>query len=280
MSELPPRAAIVAPFSGPRRAWGELLLDAAARRDDIDWIAVDDEGRAELGPACARRVVDSGAVAVVGHFNSGGAAGALPHYAAAQLPCLLPLATAPELTALAPGLVLRQCPTDADQARALVEALADDVAVVDDGSAYGETLARRLAACGAARIAGSGAARWEGAIVVSAVHRAGAAIARELRARGCTAQLAFVDDCGVDEFEQLAGDAAAGALIARFPGGGQRCVDELVDVLADALVAAPLMRGRLLVQTIRALAPDAYDIRGERVAAAWDVRALAPAALR
>src|SRR4051794_2886088 len=101
-----PRAAIVAPFSGPRRAWGDLLQLAAQRRDDVEWVQVDDEGRAELGAACARRVIAVEAVAVIGHFNSGGAARALPVYAAAGLPCLLPLATDPALTSLAPGLVL------------------------------------------------------------------------------------------------------------------------------------------------------------------------------
>ena len=218
-----PRAAIVAPFSGPRRAWGELLLRAAERRDDVDWLRVDDRGRAELGAACARRAIAGGAVAAIGHFNSGGAALALPEYARAGVACLLPLATAPGLTALAPGLVLRHCPTDDDQARALVDAFeGDDVAVLDDGSAYGEGLARRIAAAGATPLEIDDAIAWSGGLVVSGVHRPAAMIARELVLEGCTARLAFVDDCGVDEFAELAGAAADGALVGGSPGAAAR----------------------------------------------------------
>lgn len=278
---MPERAAIVAPFSGPRRAWGELLQLAAQRRDDVDWVAIDDEGRAELGAFCARRAIDAGAVAVVGHFNSGGAALALPAYAAAGVPCLLPLATAPELTALAPGLVLRQCPTDDDQARALVAALGGErVAVVDDASRYGIGLAERIEAAGATRIDAADATVWHGALVVSGVHRAAADLARRLHAAGCTARLAFVDDCGVAEFAELAGEAAFGALVAGFPDGGAACVDAMVDALADALCAAPAFRGRVLVDAVRASRAGAYDARGERAGAAWDVRPVAQPAVR
>ncbi len=270
-----PRAAIVAPLSGPRRAWGELLQRAAARREDIAWVEVDDEGRAELGAACARRVIDAGCVAAVGHFNSGGAALALPEYALAGIPCLLPLATTPGLPELAPGLALRHCPTDDDQARALVAALGNsEVAVLDDASAYGAGLAARIEAAGAMRVDLAAAATWRGGLAVSAVHRAAAQLALELAEAGCPARLAFVDDCGVDEFAELAGDAAHGALVARFPDGGQACVDAMVDSLADALTAGPAFRGRLLVDAIRASSDATYDAHGERIGAAWDIRRL------
>ena len=273
------RAAIVAPFSGPRRAWGELLQAAAQRRDDVDWIEVDDEGRAELGRPCAQRAIEAGAVAVVGHFNSGGAAAALPEYAAAGVPCLLPLATAPPLTALAPTLVLRHCPTDDDQAHALVDALGGTgVAVVDDASRYGSGLAERIEAAGATRVGAADATIWPGGLVVSGVHRDAADLARRLGAAGCTARLAFVDDCSVAEFAELAGDAAHGALVAGFPEGGAACVDAMVDALADALTAAPPFRGAVLLDAVRAFSAVTYDGRGERVGAAWDVRPVTIAA--
>lgn len=267
------RAAIVAPFSGPRSAWGELLQRAALRRDDIEWIEIDDEGRAELGAACARLAIDARAVAVVGHFNSGGAARALPTYARAGVACLLPLATAPGLTDLAPGLVLRHCPTDDDQAAALVAALGGErVAVVDDASPYGARLAERLREAGATWLDAADATVWQGGLVVSGVHHGAADIARRLAAAGCTARLAFVDDCGVDEFAELAGDAACGALVASFPDGGQACVDAMVDALADALTTAPAFRGGVLVDAVRVSSAVTYDARGERVGATWDVR--------
>ena len=271
-----PRAAVIAPFSGSRRAWGELLLDAAWRRHDIDWIEVDDRGRAELGAACARRAIADGALAAVGHFNSGGAALALPEYVRAGVPCLLPLATAPHLTALAPGLVLRHCPTVDDQAVNLVAAFdGDDVAVIDDAGPYGTALAERVAAAGAVRLTGRDAAAWTGGLVVSAVHHAAANLARELRGAGCTAPFAFVDDCGVDEFAELAGPAADDALLARFPGGGQACVDAMVDALADALTTWPALRGAALTEAVRACSAVGYDNAGEREGGRWDVRPLA-----
>ena len=273
-----PRVAIVAPFSGPRRAWGDLLLRAAARRDDIDWLRIDDRGEAALGAVCAGRAVAAGAVAAIGHFNSGGAALALPEYARAGVPCLLPLATAPGLTALAPGLVLRQCPTDDDQARALVDALGavgDEVAVIDDGSAYGMGLAELIAASGATPLALDDAILWDGGLVVSGVHRPAAAIARELVGEGCVARLAFVDDCDVDEFAALAGEAVDGALVARFPGGASACVDAMVDALADAVTTWPMLRGSVLVEAVRALSAVEYDDYGERLNTGWGVRPVA-----
>ena len=104
------------------------------------------------------------------------------------------------------------------------------------------------------------------------MHRAAAQL--ELAAAGCPARLAFVDDCGVDEFAALAGDAACGALVVRFPDGGQACVDAMVGSLADALTAGPAFRGRLLVAAVRASSGARYDAHGERIGAAWDIRRL------
>ena len=225
-----------------------------------------------LGRDCAQQVVASGARIVVGHFNSAGAALALPVYAHAGLPCLLPLATAPGLLQLAPGLVLRECPTDEDQASSLLAALAGQaVAVIHDDSPYGCGLADQFVTLGATSIAFAQAAEWRGAVVVCAVHIAAAVLARELRGAGCTAQLAFVDDCEVPEFRELAGSASDGALVARFPGSARACVDTLVQALATAVGAAPEARGAALLEQVRAASRSCYDGDGERQGAAWEV---------
>jgi len=56
-----------------------------------------------------------------------------------------------------------------------------------------------------------------GAVVVVAVHREAAAVARRLRSRGFRGQLAFTDDCAIAEFAELGGSAVAGALVTAQP---------------------------------------------------------------
>ncbi|MFH8621437.1 FAD-dependent oxidoreductase [Streptomyces vietnamensis] len=145
--DLLPRGAVVGPFSGPRAAWGEHLERAAERYGTaVNWELYDDRGEAETARQIAEAVVAEGRHAlVVGHFNSAGAAAALPVYRAAGLPVLLPLATTPDLLADGAGTLLRWCPDDRAQAADLLAAVRDAghtrVAVTHDGSAYGERLA-------------------------------------------------------------------------------------------------------------------------------------------
>ncbi|WP_426364555.1 FAD-dependent oxidoreductase [Streptomyces sp. E-08] len=142
-----PRGAVVGPFSGPRAAWGEHLERAAERYGTaVNWELYDDRGEVETARQIAGAVVAEGRHAlVVGHFNSAGAAAALPVYRAAGLPVLLPLATTPGLLADGAGTLLRWCPDDRAQAVDLLGAVRDAghtrVAVTHDGSAYGERLA-------------------------------------------------------------------------------------------------------------------------------------------
>ncbi|GGU79098.1 hypothetical protein GCM10010275_12430 [Streptomyces litmocidini] len=142
-----PRGAVVGPFSGPRAAWGEHLERAAERYGAaVNWELYDDRGEAGTARRIAEAVVAEGRHAlVVGHFNSAGAAAALPVYRAAGLPVLLPLATTPGLLADSAGTLLRWCPDDRAQAADLLAAVRDAgharVAVTHDGSAYGERLA-------------------------------------------------------------------------------------------------------------------------------------------
>lgn len=285
-----PRVAVVGPFSGPRASWGQLLVDATAvARGVIGWEHHDDQGDPALAERCAEKIAsDGGYTAVLGHFNSVGARAALAAYRAAGLPCLLPLATAPGLPSAAPGLVLRWCGTDEGQAVALLRALAAaghrEVGVVTDGSTQMRGLADLLLSspvdglfATARRELDAGTAAGDGAVIVVAAHYRAAAIARQLRESGFRGRLAFGDDCAVAEFAQLAGDAAAGALVAQHAGGAAARVAAAVWTLAEVLAAEPSLAGRRLVTAIRGVAPVAFTPLGELTAessTAWTVRPL------
>ena len=136
-----PRIALVAPFAGPRAEWGELLTDSvrALPYAQVEWVWFDDRGEAATAAERAAEIADDGGfAAVVGHFNSAGAAEVLAAYHEAGLVLLLPLATAPGLLRGRPNLALRLCPSDEGQAAAIVRAGrsggAVRMSVLDDGS--------------------------------------------------------------------------------------------------------------------------------------------------
>ncbi|GGS93851.1 hypothetical protein GCM10010222_39370 [Streptomyces tanashiensis] len=245
-----PRGAVVGPFSGPRAVWGEHLERAAERYGKaVTWELYDDRGEAETARQIAEAVVAEGRHAlVVGHFNSAGAAAALPVYRAAGLPVLLPLATTPGLLADSAGTLLRWCPDDRAQAVDLLAAVRDAghtrFAVTHDGSAYGERLAllvrdasavaRPALPSGAVVSDGSGPATGAvpvpavlaepspevldvpeartaaavTALVVCGTHVGAARVGREWRAAGFAGAFWFTDDCAVDEFAELLGSPA------------------------------------------------------------------------
>jgi ABC-type branched-subunit amino acid transport system substrate-binding protein len=280
------RVAVVGPFSGPRSAWGQLLIDAVAGAGDgVDWVLYDDQGDATLSGLRAAEVIRHGGYsAVLGHFNSRGARAALPRYADAGMACLLPLATEPGLTALAGGLVLRWCVTDDAQVHTLLSALASAgyhaIDVLTDGNAYMAALADRfrtaeLPGVSVRRLPEHGVPEHQlGAVVVVAVHHAAAALARTLRARGFQGQLAFTDDCAVPEFAELAGEAAAGALITLQRGGAASRVDTAVTALAAALTASPWLTGRELVTAVKEHTAVAFTPAGEVAFDRWAVERL------
>jgi ABC-type branched-subunit amino acid transport system substrate-binding protein len=282
-----PRVAVVGPFSGPRAAWGRLLTDARWQVGTaVDWQQFDDRGDPVRAERAAEQIVrDGGYAAVLGHFNSRGARAALPRYRSAGLACLLPLATDPGLTALAPGLVLRWCATDQAQAAALVGTLAAaghrTVGVLTDGSLQMKGLTGLLLAAAPPGMTarplpvGLTPDQETSAVVVVAAHYRAAALARELRARGFTGQFAFTDDCAVAEFADLAGGAAAGAVVSVQPGGAPSRVLAATAALAGALAGDPTATGTRLVAAVRAHTRAEFDPLGELTSEGWSVRPLA-----
>lgn len=221
------RVAVVGPFSGPRAAWGRLLTSAAARHPGVRWEFHDDRGDQVVAARIAAGVVTGGYAAVIGHFNSLGARASLPLYASAGLPVVLPLSTRP---GLADGYrnAVQWCPDDLDQVAALRLVAATHgvrrLGVRHDGTDYGRGMAELF----------GGEADGDG-LVVCGTHHGSAARARELRADGFAGPLYFTDDCAVDEFAELAGDAADGARVVRLTGGAQSFVDSAFDALVRFL---------------------------------------------
>lgn len=281
-----PRVAVVGPFSGPRAAWGELLSGAldAVRRAPVEWVLLDDRGETERGGNRAREVVaDGGFAAVVGHFNSLGAAAALPVYREHRLPVLLPLATAPGLLDGAGGLALRLCPDDAGQAAAVVAACRaaghPHLDVVHDGTGYGLRLAGLLRDAAAPGLSVDVHSRWPAAagaaVALCGVHHGAAALLRDRTHPRPERWIVATDDCDVPEFAELAGPAAEGVRVARLAGGPAARVVAAFAALAAALTKHPARRGARLVETVRGELAHELDARGEVVGgslgAGWEV---------
>ena len=217
---IPARAAVVGPFSGPRAAWGELLKRAAAAHNGVQWELHDDRGDASAARAVAETIVADGRYAlVIGHFNSAGARAAVPVYRAAGLLVLLPLATAPRLLAGVPGTALRWCPDDlaqlAELRSAIKQAGHERVAVTDDGSTYGTVLAQLFLARPGEAPQVSTVDDAATALVACGTHAGAALTARARREAGFAGVFYFTDDCAVEEFPELLGDAAGRAFVAR-----------------------------------------------------------------
>ncbi|MFG2906698.1 FAD-dependent oxidoreductase [Kitasatospora sp. NPDC048286] len=261
------RVAVVGPFSGPRAAWGELLEGAAAAHDGVRWEFHDDRGDAIVARKVAETIVaDGGHALVVGHFNSAGARLALPVYRCAGVPLLLPLATAPRLLDGPAGAALRWCPDDLAQLVELRSAIRraghTRLAVADDGSTYGAVLAQLLRGLPAdgVRLVDAGDAD---ALVVCGTHVGAAREARARRAAGFTGALYFTDDCAVDEFPGLLGDAGHAANVARLRGGAAAYVESALATAAAVLTAHPELTGTALLDAVRAHADRRFTPQGD-----------------
>jgi len=277
---MPVRVAVVGPFSGPRAAWGQLLLDgmAAVPHAGVRWVTFDDQGDTSQAVARAVEVIaDGGFAAVLGHFNSLGAARALPLYRAAAVPVLLPLATAPGLAEPA-DVAIPLCPDDNGQAeviaRACRESRAGAVTVVHDGTEYGQRLAERIrdAAGGVAVSVYDGwpAGRVDGTVVLCGSHHRVGALLRE-RPVG-DGPVLVTDDCDVPEFAELAGTGAVGVRVARIAGGPLARVVAGFAAVAAALRKYPERRGTELLEALRGEVAT-----GVTAPAGWQVTPLARA---
>ena len=108
----------------------------------FELISEDDQADPKAGTAAAQRLVDSGVVAVIGHFNSGTSIPASRIYNAAGIPQVSPTATNPTLTSQGYKNVFRVINTDAQLGNyagkyAVGGKSFKRIAIVDDRTAFG-----------------------------------------------------------------------------------------------------------------------------------------------
>ncbi|WP_329119016.1 FAD-dependent oxidoreductase [Streptomyces sp. NBC_01353] len=118
------------------------------------------------------------------------------------------------------------------------------------------------------------------ALVVCGTHGGAARVGREWREAGFDGELYFTDDCAVDEFSELLGDADRdanpganrGARVARMRGGPEAHVMAAFAAATEALTENPERTGRILLSAVRAHADRAFTALGEPVegSVGWD----------
>ncbi|MCX5048908.1 hypothetical protein [Streptomyces sp. NBC_00474] len=235
-----PSVAVVAPLTGPRTAWGAVLLDQleqirAVSPDAAEWQVYDET------PDVARTVADAGHAAVVGHTDTEGARRALPVYEAAGLVCLLPFvrAGAPALSWAPDGDALARTVVEAAMALG-VTALTVSQDEEPGWTALGRAVAEEARSAGLT--SGPG-----GALAVLAPQDR---FARFARGAGPVLTPA---DCGLNSFTRLRHAAAEREVWAVHPRMcAVRRVQTAVTALAGSLSGAPALRGTALADAVRA----------------------------
>lgn len=156
---------VAQPLSGPLKELGQDMVDGTQMAiDDInkeglkidgklvklELVTADDKAEVEPAKAAAKALIDAGAVAVIGHLNSGMSMAAAPMYAEKSIPQLA-ISTKPEYTQMGHATTLRLVASDALQSKAM-GSVANGLpgehvyAVVDDNTPYGKSLVEAAAA--------------------------------------------------------------------------------------------------------------------------------------
>jgi branched-chain amino acid transport system substrate-binding protein len=206
--------------------------------EKISLVAADDACGLHQSFEAARKLVTAGVRVVIGHFCSHSSLLAAGIYETADVLMISPSSTHPRLTEEGRQNVFRLTGRDDDQGALAGAFLAarwsgDEIAILHDGSTYGEGLAsearKQLRSRGveeaiyaiyrpneqdygalAARLQTAGIA----ALYIGGYGPDAARILRAVRARGSGLQLVSGDALGMDEFWTIAGRAGMGAVFS------------------------------------------------------------------
>lgn len=115
----------------------------------IEMVVGDDQADPKQAVSVANRFVNSGAVGVVGHFNSSCSIPALDVYDRAGIPMISPASTNPQLTERGYERVFRVCGRDDQQGKVaadfvVAELKAKRVAIIHDKTTYGQGIAEEF----------------------------------------------------------------------------------------------------------------------------------------
>jgi branched-chain amino acid transport system substrate-binding protein len=311
-------------LAGAEAAAGQLNAIGGINGERVVVETVDDRCDSTSGAAVANQLVGRGAALVVGHACTAAALPAANVYADNDIVFISPAATNPRLTDEGVGGgVFRLAPRSDNQPRVIAGYLNEAfeggrVAFVHDGSVYGQGLAE-----GARQVfeaAGNRAVVTQSftpgersqnalvgvlqdaaidAVVIGALQADAAVVASELRARGIDATLIGGEALGLEEFRDLAGDAAEGVIFAlpadpranpsaatvveRFrangiePAGATLPAYAAVELFAEAVAGTGSTAFADVVQSLSSGAFDTvlgrveFDPKGDRLDPGWSL---------
>jgi branched-chain amino acid transport system substrate-binding protein len=248
----------------------------------VKWVllAEDDASDPKQGTAVAQKLVDAGAVAVVGHLNSGTTVPASKIYHAAGIPQISPATTSPVYTHQGFKTAFRVVANDNLIGQALAKYVvgtlkAKKIAVIDDRTAFGQGLADQF-------VKGVKAAPGGAALIVSRQYTTDKAtdfnailtqirakqpdvvfyggmdavagpMLKQMKALGMQAKLVSGDGVCSEKMPRLAGDALGDDKVTCVEAGG---VTGPQEAGLAAFTARYQQRFKLPLQTY---APYAYD---------------------
>ena len=219
-------------------------LAVGGKKVKLAVVGEDDAGDPKQGPIVAQKLIDAGAVGVVGHLNSGVSIPASSVYAGAGMVQVSPSSTNPDYTLKSnktpKGAIsaYRVVATDAQQGPALAKYMlaqgGKTMAVLDDATQYGKGLAdqvaKTLTANGAQVLTREAATdkttdfkavlteikgQNPDFIFWGGMDDTAATLVKQMKELGITARLVVADGSCTDKFVELAGAASKGSICSQ-----------------------------------------------------------------
>ena len=219
-------------------------LAVGGKKVKLAVVGEDDAGDPKQGPIVAQKLIDAGAVGVVGHLNSGVSIPASSVYAGAGMVQVSPSSTNPDYTLKSnktpKGAIsaYRVVATDAQQGPALAKYMlaqgGKTMAVLDDATQYGKGLAdqvaKTLTANGAQVLTREAATdkttdfkavlteikgQNPDFIFWGGMDDTAATLVKQMKELGITARLGVADGSCTDKFVELAGAASKGSICSQ-----------------------------------------------------------------